>query len=159
MAKTVLGKALRAVSGPWNDHAEKLSGPDGEMWLAAWKKFLRKENPWPSDFEYDKTKEDWKLIEDSSSKGKNLLLDIEEFLKKVPRADLKDLFTGLGQRHAEYLEKNQDLIPREWRGKHVIFFERTAWKGLVNGDYIPFLFWTGNRWRLEFLRRFSGGWY
>ena len=42
----MLGNALREVSGPWKDHIEKLMGPEGEMWLAAWKRFLRKENPW-----------------------------------------------------------------------------------------------------------------
>ena len=48
-----LGVALCDVSGPLNDFNQKLTGPDGEKWLRAFKKFLRKEDPWrivASDF-------------------------------------------------------------------------------------------------------------
>ncbi|MDP3991851.1 MAG: hypothetical protein Q8P66_03080 [Candidatus Colwellbacteria bacterium] len=42
----MLGEALRTVCGPLGDLNQKLSGPNGEEWLAALKLFLRKENPW-----------------------------------------------------------------------------------------------------------------
>ncbi|MEK7609284.1 MAG: hypothetical protein AAB476_02285 [Patescibacteria group bacterium] len=48
MSKDVLDAgALAEVAGPLKDFAERLCGNDGSMWLAGFKKFLRKENPWP----------------------------------------------------------------------------------------------------------------
>ena len=46
MSKDVLGDALRTVCGPLGDLNQKLAGTNGEEWLTALKKFLRKENPW-----------------------------------------------------------------------------------------------------------------
>lgn len=37
---------LRDVSGPFADFTTKLSGENGQQWLDAFKRFLRKENPW-----------------------------------------------------------------------------------------------------------------
>jgi len=37
---------LSEVRGPKGDLDEKLAGSEGEMWLTAFKRFLRKENPW-----------------------------------------------------------------------------------------------------------------
>ena len=42
----MLGSALAEVAGPLKDFAGKLCGVEGEVWLTAFKKFLRKENPW-----------------------------------------------------------------------------------------------------------------
>ena len=38
--------ALADVAGPFKDFAEKLGSSEGPMWLSAFKRFLRKENPW-----------------------------------------------------------------------------------------------------------------
>lgn len=47
MSKDMLDtSALAEVAGPLKDFAEKLGGDDGSMWLAGFKRFLRKENPW-----------------------------------------------------------------------------------------------------------------
>ncbi len=46
MSKDMLGEALRNVCGPLMDFNQKLAGPDGIQWLEAFKRFLRKENPW-----------------------------------------------------------------------------------------------------------------
>lgn len=45
--KNMLGSALVEVAGPLKDLAEKLGGEGGEQWLAAFKRFLRKEEAWP----------------------------------------------------------------------------------------------------------------
>ena len=45
--KNMLGGALAEVAGPLKDFAEKLGGEGGEEWLAAFKRFLRKEETWP----------------------------------------------------------------------------------------------------------------
>jgi len=45
--KNMLGSALAEVAGPLKDLAEKLGGEGGEQWFAAFKRFLRKEEPWP----------------------------------------------------------------------------------------------------------------
>jgi len=46
MSANMLGEALRTVCGPLGDLNQKLSGSNGEEWLTALKRFLRKENPW-----------------------------------------------------------------------------------------------------------------
>lgn len=47
MTANMLGSgALAEVAGPFKDFAEKLGSSEGPMWLSAFKRFLRKENPW-----------------------------------------------------------------------------------------------------------------
>ena len=48
MSNNMLGIALRDVRGLLGNLMDKLCGADGEIWLEAFKKFLRKENPWVS---------------------------------------------------------------------------------------------------------------
>ena len=45
--ENMLGTALQDVCGPLGDLIARLKGKHGEEWLAALKRFLRKENPWP----------------------------------------------------------------------------------------------------------------
>jgi hypothetical protein len=50
MVKAMLGNLpLSAVRGPRDSLEEKLAGDNGEEWLIALKRFLRKENPWGND--------------------------------------------------------------------------------------------------------------
>lgn len=42
----MLGDALAQVVGPLKDFFDKLAGKDGLQWLEAFKRFLRRENPW-----------------------------------------------------------------------------------------------------------------
>lgn len=47
MVTGMLGSdALAEIAGPFKDFAEKLGSSKGPMWLSAFKRFLRKENPW-----------------------------------------------------------------------------------------------------------------
>lgn len=47
MSKDMLGGiTLAMVAGLINDLFAKLTGPDGQTWLTAFKRFLRKEDPW-----------------------------------------------------------------------------------------------------------------
>ncbi|MDP3954617.1 MAG: hypothetical protein Q8Q06_04355 [bacterium] len=47
MQNGMLGNvSLSDFQGPRDDFEQKLTGPDGKIWLAAFKRFLRKENPW-----------------------------------------------------------------------------------------------------------------
>lgn len=41
--------ALQSITGPLNDFFKKLLSEEGEQWLSAFKKFLRKENPWKAN--------------------------------------------------------------------------------------------------------------
>jgi len=47
MSKNMLGEVLRQVGGPLGDLWQKLAGEDGQEWLEALKRFLRKEESWP----------------------------------------------------------------------------------------------------------------
>lgn len=54
MPEGMLGKlSLCDVRGPRNDLEERLAGKHGAEWLLALKRFLRKEDPWPIDPEYE----------------------------------------------------------------------------------------------------------
>ncbi len=47
MSEKMLGAdALAKVAGPLKDFSDKIGGPDGPIWWSAFKRFLRKENPW-----------------------------------------------------------------------------------------------------------------
>jgi len=47
MSEGMLGNLpLSEIRGPRDDFEEKLAGADGPRWLAAFKRFLRRENPW-----------------------------------------------------------------------------------------------------------------
>lgn len=46
MSQGMLGVSVREVGGVVTDLLEKLGGPNGGEWLAALKRFLRKESPW-----------------------------------------------------------------------------------------------------------------
>lgn len=39
--------SVQELHGPWTDFMDKLQGENGDEWFTAFKKFLRKENPWP----------------------------------------------------------------------------------------------------------------
>lgn len=46
MAHMLGSGALAEVAGPLKDFAEKLGSSEGPMWFSAFKRFLRRENPW-----------------------------------------------------------------------------------------------------------------
>ncbi|MBI2475178.1 hypothetical protein HYV69_02000 [Candidatus Uhrbacteria bacterium] len=51
MSQGMLGNLpLSEIRGPKGDLDEKLAGAEGYLWLTAFKRFLRKENPWASRF-------------------------------------------------------------------------------------------------------------
>jgi hypothetical protein len=85
------GSALAEVAGPLKDLAEKLGGKEGPIWLSALKKFLRKENPWPS-FSVWKTikvgmfRHGRDLCTFLKQKGFNLTLWTPGFLNKIEMA-------------------------------------------------------------------------
>lgn len=44
---TMLGEiSAKELHGPWSDFMDKLQGNESALWFAAFKRFLRKENPW-----------------------------------------------------------------------------------------------------------------
>ena len=151
--------ALCDVRGLLDDLLKKLSGEDGGQWMAALKRFLRKEDPWEKPlFKYDKTKDSWTLLEDASFDGQPFVPDIVGFLEgnesrvngEVMKQRAKKLNANLGQHHAEYLLEHQDLIPKEWRGKFYLTFPGTVWRGRGGDRFVPYLFWLGGEWCLGF---------
>lgn len=46
MSKNILNITLRDFAGPFSQFITNLLGDDGETWWTAFKRFLRKENPW-----------------------------------------------------------------------------------------------------------------
>ena len=126
--------------------------------------------PEPSQFQYDKTLDGWKLIEPGPKhNGESFAPELIDFLKsgeeKITGEEMlkraKELGINSGQQYAEYLLKHQELIPEEWRGKYVPIFPGTVWQDQdPDGDRrVPYLIWGEGRWRLNFgwLGRSWGG--
>ena len=115
-------------------------------------------------FKYDKTKDDWTLLENVPFDGKQFVPEIVEFLKpggllkssesyvsgEVMKQRAKELNANLGQSHAEYLLEHQDLVPKEWQGNYYLTFPGTVWQGSGGGRGVPCLHWDGVRWFLVF---------
>ena len=115
------------------------------------------EAPTPVPLKYDKTKDGWTLVEDVPFDGEQFTPDLVEFLKpgesyvngEVMKQRAKELNAHLGQGHAEYLLEHQELIPKEWRDKFLVF-PGTVWQDSVGGRGVPCLYWSGDRWYLYF---------
>ena len=160
--------ALRDVIGPLEDFYKKLLSVEGEQWLTAFKRFLRKENPWEKSlFKYDKTQDGWTFLEDVPFDGKQFIPEIVEFLKsnefsvngEVMKQRAKELNAHLGQKHAKYLLEHQELISKDWQGKYYLVFPGTVWRDRGGSRVVPYLYWRGGEWRLYFgwLRRVWDG--
>lgn len=114
-------------------------------------------------FVYDKTKDGWTLISDVGFQLGEV--ELVEFLKpgesnvkgNVMADRAKELGANLGQKHAEWLEKNQDRIPVKFRQFYLIF-PGTVWQGPDGNRGVPRLSWYGDRWRLGFYG-LGSGWY
>ena len=130
MLERMLGvDALAEVAGPLKDFAEKLGGREGPEWFAAFKRFLRKEDPWgdrpelaASTFKRDMRKEGCTLLEDVEGPGDISIgnLELVPFLEggersingeELVRRARGKLRANYGQRHAEYLLDHQTEIP------------------------------------------------
>lgn len=46
--------SAKELHGPWADFMEKLQGEESTLWFAAFKRFLRKENPWDGATKIDR---------------------------------------------------------------------------------------------------------
>ncbi len=120
----------------------------------------------PVPLKHDKTKDGWKLLERVEFYGQPFDFNLVEFLKPgesyVNGEEMKQraikLNAHLGQGHAEYLEANQDRIPKEFRGKYYLVFPGTVWQGSDGDRGVPCLYWFGDRWFLSFFW-LGGGWY
>jgi hypothetical protein len=164
-AKGMLGNIpLSEYQGPRNDFEQKLVGPDGKIWLDAFKRFLRKENPWD---DLDLVRVDRTIPANYPDWVKEILYD--ELEKKFPgpaEFDIGKLEQWLhdGQRNGrvighiilQYL-KDRDMLKNclglrdleEIQKKGAAFFRKHfkgkcvfGWKTVVRvGDelYVPYL--------------------
>ena len=169
LIKLIIGLPVEVI-GTLYDLAEKLGGKkEGKIWLAALKRFLRKENPWEEqNFKYDYTNNGWNLLENVPFLGA-FIPEIKRFSKegedyvssKKMRQRAKELNADLGQLDAEYLFQHQELIPKEWR-EYVLIFTGTVWLDNDSGYCrIPMLQWRDDGgWHLElaWLRDYEDWW-
>lgn len=115
----------------------------------------------PSPFQ---TFVDWELVEDMEFHGGELTLEAAEFLRDyetdVDGEEMRRLAIAMGatggQRFAEFLLRNQHLIPAGFRGYWLVF-PGTIRRILGMGRHIPYLYWSGDRW-VMFWRSIGGGW-
>jgi len=69
----------------------------------------------------------------------------------------KELNAHFGQHDAEYLLEHQELILKEWRGRHYLVFPGTVWQDSAGHRIIPCLDWRGDKWGMDF-RWLGGDW-
>lgn len=108
-------------------------------------------------FVYDKTKDGWKLVSDLKYEAGEMELELVEILKSGETSIRGDemakraieLDANSGQKHAEFILKHQDLIPKEWRSSYITF-PGTVWQDSDGDRYIPCLDWRGECWFLYF---------
>ena len=166
MQQDMLGTdALATVAGPFKDFFDKLGGKEGADWLSAFKRFLRKENPWDVAFVHrtfgrDMRKEGWTLESDVPVQDDEVISAMPELVSFLKQGEnyingnmlmirATDLGCPWGQRHAETLLKNQHLIPEEAR-KYYLVFTGTVWLDRHGGRDVPCLYWLGGTWCLGF---------
>lgn len=162
--------ALADVAGPLNDFTKKLGGSEGNEWLDAFKRFLRKEDAWQSvvGTERDMRKEHgWELVENVEeplveTDDLELARFDGEIWSRVPYGSLREYAlnsrASLGQEHAEYLLKHQDEIPEEWRKVGDVAFPAQIWLDTeYHTLYFPYIYWNGEVWKLDFSYLTKGG--
>jgi hypothetical protein len=110
-------------------------------------------------FIYDKRKDGWELVEDVDFSPIDISkLELIPFLKagenyingeEMVRRASTEFKINLGQRHAEYLLKHQDEIPKEFREFYPVF-TGTIWRSPFGDRSVAYLYWLGERWCLSF---------
>ena len=109
------------------------------------------------DFQYDKRKDGWELMEDVPFPGTGeATFVLAEFLKddeSAVRGDVmvaraKEMGGMTGQWHAEQLLTRENDIPEEWREFYLVF-PGTVWRDPRGDHDIPCLRWNGDRWYLH----------
>lgn len=110
-------------------------------------------------FKYDKTTDGWKLLKDVpmtksfSIKKLELISFLKEDESKINGEEMvkrsKEMNCVFGQSEAEYLLENQKDIPLEWQ-KYYLIFPGTIWQDPNGYRRVPYLYWYGDRWYLDF---------
>ncbi|MDP3725195.1 MAG: hypothetical protein Q8R20_01855 [Nanoarchaeota archaeon] len=179
MSENMLGNALEATSGPFKDFFEKLGGEEGEEWFSAFKRFLRKENPWESE---------WREIEELSieipalarptlkelralcpwirsieydvSPTEVVTLRLGTFLRsgeerisheKYEQRCKPHLASCLGHQHAAWLVEHQDEFPEFMAllGKVYVDFPGIVVLGVGGSRFLACLGQDGKHWGLS----------
>lgn len=104
-----------------------------------------------------KFKPGWGTVKDTGSVVGEPILTLSEFFlegeeyvlgeEMLERAE--EMGNLAGQFHAERLLEQQDQIPVEWRS-HVLVFAGTVRRVNIEHLYVPYLFWDGRGWNLDF---------
>lgn len=111
----------------------------------------------PSDFIYDKRRNNWELVENVELRKGKVVLQLDTFLREDEshiRGDVmlkraKAMGDLAGQFYAERLLAQESTIPKEWR-KFVLIFTGTVWR-FPNGSLgVPGLRWDDRWWCLHF---------
>ena len=109
-------------------------------------------------FKFDKRTDGWELLEDIPQTLTPAGFEPVPFLKNgegsvkgdVMALRALELNANFGQHDAEYLLENQHLIPEEYQGKYYLVFPGTKWRDADGHVYVPYLYWNGDRWYLNF---------
>lgn len=164
---------LADVAGLNADLNQRLLGADGQEWLKAYKRFLRKENPWVEavptvpviqaalnrHIDCDAqpyVPNNWTVEE--HQKGGQIEFDpnkVELYLspnqvngKKIKGEGLHKELKGKKVMNAcalNHFLANPGLIPESWKGK-LVFFWGTIYRNSGRNLYVRCLYWDGSAW-------------
>lgn len=109
------------------------------------------------NFKYDKRKDGWTLLENQPRRISSTI-EAVPFLKngegsvdgEVIATRAIKLDANYGQEDAEWLLEHQDMIPVELRNFYLVF-PATKWRNPDGSRGVPYLGWSGDRWRLNFI--------
>ncbi len=141
------------------DLLEKLAGKDGESWLEAQKRFLRKEDPWmehlidldaipftPSKWSVAEHRQGGQFVFNSRRIG--LYLDDQQKAGGIAGRQLREKLKSKPVFNANMLDwliAHPDFIPEEWKGTLIVFWG-TIYRDSDGTLYVRYLFWRNNQW-------------
>lgn len=171
MSEGMLGVLpLSEIRGPRDAFEEKLAGSEGSMWLEAFKRFLRKENPWPVRRLIDGDAlpyilNNWKIEEhrkggqlDFDPRKVKFHLDDTQKTGTIGGHELRKKLVGLPVMNAcvlDHLLDNTNLIPDEWKvdeqgQTRFIYFWGTIYRDSGGNLYVRFLFLDDGYWNWHY---------
>jgi len=167
MTKNLL--TARDIHGPYVQLLVNLQAENGQEWLDALNKFLKKQNPWEEragkhliDLSADPViPRGWTVEEHRRPVGKEntyfvwdaskVKLHLDPSQKDGKTIEGNTLRTNLADQPVlntnvlDYLIANPHLIPEDWKGK-AIFFWGTIYRGSSGKLYVRFLYWNDGMW-------------
>jgi hypothetical protein len=122
--------------GSLNSLNDALAGENGDAWLDALIRFLRKENPWPAPAPSPRV-----CLVQTPAQAQSRRVSLGEMLDDAKKR------CGVLHGTYDFYRQNPEKIPSEWKGKQV-FFPETEF-GLHGNRCVRCVCWDGSCWNWD----------